>query len=134
MELLVALVVAIVLFSGFLLLTAREMHTGQRLFGVWRGAVDDKLSALLELREKVSFRVIALHFVQSITRRFMHEVLSVSLAALKVIERALLRIGSYMHSHALSAPSLHAKTHVSEALTHLKRTLAKEDEKNTKVE
>jgi|CXWL01.1.fsa_nt_gi hypothetical protein len=137
MTLLIFLCAALVLFFGFVFLTAWETRSGVRIFGTLRTGFDTKLQAFIDLREKVSLRIVIVHFVQSLTRRFMHDVLRVALAALAVIERALLRAGSYMHSRALSAPSLHAKTHVSEALTHLKRTLAPskdEDEKSTKVE
>lgn len=137
MTLLITLCVGVVLFFGFVFLTMWETRSGVRVLGVFRGGMDARLQAVIDLREKVSLRIVIVHFVQSLTRRFLHDVLKVALAALGVVERALLRVGSYMHSRALSAPSLHAKTHVSEALTHLKKTLTpakEEDEKSTKVE
>jgi hypothetical protein len=137
MTLLITLCVGVVLFFGFVFLTMWETHSGVRMLRAFRQGVDARLQAVIDLREKVSLRIVIVHFVQSLTRRFLHDVLKVALAALAVVERALLRVGSYMHSRALSAPSLHAKTHVSEALTHLKRTLApvsEEGEKSTKIE
>lgn len=133
----VILVLFVLLFISFVTLTMHEKKMGVRMYGTFRNRVDERLQALIDLREKVSLRIVIVHVLQSLIRRFMHDVLKVALAALAAMERALRRIGSYMHSKAVSAPSLYAKTHVSEALTHLKRTLSPQkeaDEKFDKVE
>lgn len=134
MIVIIAIALASLLLGGFLLLTVYERRTGKRVMKAYRDSLDAKLGAVFSLKEKVSLRLVLAHYAQTVTRRFVHDVVKVSLAVIKVLERALLRLGSYMHARAVSAPSLHARNHVLEALRHLREELSAKDEEVRKLE
>lgn len=134
MAVIIAIAVVAILLGGFLLLTVYEKRTGKRVLRTYRESLDTKLDTIFSLKEKVSLRLVLAHYAQTMMRRFVHDVVKVLLAIIKVLERALLRIGSYMHARAVSAPSLQARTHVLEALRHLREGLSAKDEEVRKLE
>ena len=114
------LLILTVVFALFIALTMRETASGVRVFGGVRSRLDTRLETLHTTLSRVHIGLVALHVVQSFVRGLTHEVVHISLVAVKVVERALLRLRTNVQKSTVSTKALHARSHFLEAVSKLR--------------
>ena len=120
---LIAVIISVTLLVLFLLLTAREAHTGTRLFGNVRSALDERLRDTAFFVRQINLALILAHAVRSFLEHLAHEVVQVVLAGVHALERLLIRTIHTLQRRKESVKTLHAETHLEEVVTTIKRTL-----------
>ena len=121
---LVLFVVALVLFFGFLGLTAYEGKRGSRLFAPARAALDAKAERVEDVLKHVDFSTFTWHLVKDVTSRIVHDVAHISLIVIRSIERFLTRLVRYLRAKAHApAPVEGKQSAFVETITYFKKTL-----------
>ena len=95
----ILILVAALLFSGFILLTVREARQGSRmLFPDSRAALDAAASRFLLVVTHEDFGSYARHAVMTIVGRIAHDIAHGFLVAVRATERLLTRLVRYLRN------------------------------------
>jgi len=123
-------IVALVLFLGFLSVTAIEKKRGSRFFSPQRATLDATASRVSDGLRHVDFSAFVWHLARDISSRIVHDVAHVSLIVVRWLERLLTRIVRYLRGKALTpqVPSEGRRSAFVETITYFKKTLRRSKE------
>lgn len=123
-------IVALVLFFGFLALTAYEGKRGSRVFASGRASLDAKVSETTGALKHVDFSAFLWHLVRDVTSRIVHDVAHVSLIVVRWLERFLTRIVRYLRgkTSVATVPTEGNRSAFVETITYFKKTLRRSKE------
>ncbi|KND47567.1 MAG: hypothetical protein AB199_04000 [Parcubacteria bacterium C7867-004] len=82
---------SLILFGGFLLLTAFERSRGMRMAGIARNRLDAHMARLSFIIAHVDWSAFAKHLAGSLASRVMHDVTHAILVLVRSLERILTR-------------------------------------------
>lgn len=91
MAYLIAIAVSLILFGGFLLITALEGARGARLFGSGRAALDARVARVSFVLQHVDWSAFLAHLTRSGLERLLHDIAHTSLLVVRFLERELTR-------------------------------------------
>lgn len=124
MAYLVLFVLALVLFFGFLGLTALEGRRGTRFFAPARATFDAKVARVEAALQHVDFSAFAWHLTKDVSGRVVHDVAHVTLIIVRSLERLLTRIVRYMRGKVAPAVPVEGKRSAFvETISYFKKTL-----------
>ena len=92
MAYLIAILVSLALFGGFLFLTAFERARGVRVLAGPRAILDRRVARLGFVIQHVDWGAFLKHMVQSAFARIVHDIAQFTLMAVRFVERLLTRI------------------------------------------
>ena len=95
---------AILLFTGFLLLTAFERKRGLRIAGVFRNRLDAKVGRVTFIAAHVDWGAFAKHVTIAATQRAAHDIAHTVLVAVRTVERMLTRFVRYLRERRGQLP------------------------------
>lgn len=89
---LLLIAIAILLFLAFMALTLTEVRTGTRVLAVPRARLDQWVMRAEFVLEHVDWGEFTAHLVRGILARIAHDIVHVTLMAVRFIERQLTRV------------------------------------------
>ncbi len=123
---LILIAVSLLLFGGFLLLTAVEKKRGLRVAGKIRNHLDARTSRTLFIVSHVDWSAFIKHLVVSVTERAAHDIAHAVLSVVRTLERLLTRaVKSLRERRGISAPLEDAEDGklFERVLTRMRRTI-----------
>jgi len=82
---------SLILFGGFLALTAFERGRGLRVAGVYRNKLDAKVSRVMFIAQHVDWGAFTRHLVGTVLERVLHDIAHFILRIVRTTERLLTR-------------------------------------------
>ncbi len=98
MAYLIIIGVSLILFGGFLLLTAFERGRGLRVAGVLRNALDAKVARATFIATHVDWGAFVKHLLGTVFERVLHDVAHFVLKLVRTTERLLTRTVKYLRA------------------------------------
>lgn len=98
MAYIIAIVVSLILFFGFLLLVRIETGKGTRVLGGFRERLDVRATRLAFVIRHVDWAAFLNHIVRSVSARVAHDLAHATLVVVRVLERMLTRFVKYLRS------------------------------------
>ncbi|KND51665.1 MAG: hypothetical protein ABA06_00190 [Parcubacteria bacterium C7867-001] len=124
---LVAVLVPLLLLSGFLTLTAYETRHNIRFFGVARAKLDARTERVAFILAHVDFGKFFFHLLRDGLAHLAHEIAQLSLVLVRLLERTLTRAVRHLRGRrAANAPMTTQAVSSSafvETMTYFKHTL-----------
>lgn len=129
-------VTALVLFFGFLGMTALERNRGSRFFAPMRANLDAKVSRVAKGLEHVDFSAFLWHLARDVGGKLVHDVAHISLIVVRSLERFLTRIVRYLRGKvpAPATPPEGKGSAFVETITYFKKTLRRSRQTTEKKE
>ena len=123
---LILILVSLVLFLGFLLLTVFERNRGMRIAGVSRNHLDAKVARATFVVRHVDWSAFLKDVVRAFLERVAHDVAHGVLLIVRIIERTLTRIVKSLRARRGSAPLEDAsKEPLTAAMERMRESLTK---------
>lgn len=123
---------AVVLFFGFLGLTALESRRGARVLAPLRSTLDAKMARVENALQHVDFSAFLWHLARDVGSRIVHDVAHVILIIVRSLERGLTRIVRYLRSTVHTAPRVEGRRSAFvETITYFKKTLRRSKKATT---
>ncbi|MBP9816495.1 MAG: hypothetical protein KBD05_00460 [Candidatus Pacebacteria bacterium] len=118
-------IASLVLFVGFLGVTAVEGKRGTRFFAPARATFDAKVSRVAVALQHVDFSAFLWHLTKDVSGRVVHDVAHISLIIVRYLERLLTRLVRYMRGKVKTSvvPVEGKRSAFVETMSYFKKTL-----------
>ena len=102
---LILIILSLLLFGGFLMLTNFERKRGLRVVGAWRNALDAKVSRATFIATHVDWGAFSRHLAGTFLERVLHDIAHTILRFVRTTERLLTRAVKYLRARrGITAP------------------------------
>ncbi|MEK7100585.1 MAG: hypothetical protein AAB921_00610 [Patescibacteria group bacterium] len=129
MSLLILIAATLILFGGFLLLTAFETRSGSRVGETLRRKLDRHAVRLTFIATHIDWSAFVKHMVRTVFERIAHDSAHASLIAVRFVERVLTRTVRSLRERRVGIVATHTesrqKTTLRETLQGFRKTLKK---------
>lgn len=136
MAYLIALVVSLAFFVGFIILTIFETKVDSRVLEGPRSKLDRQAAHMFFIAQHVDWPDFLAHTVRSLAVRIVHDIAYASLAFVRFIERQLTRMIRYMRDRRpnVLAPTPSRESVIAQATTYVRRRTRNSAKKTTDAE